>query len=178
MSISDDLITIVLFVVAVTSIVIAVRNRRIQKRNEREAQAARDRENAIRLELPVIEAASAEVVGWVARREVMLVVAADPRSASVNGRAFLRTKALVEQFRALQHPGAGESRALKPFPAMVETAAGRIEVWLGRDSDNRRDYWVYYPRFSSTRAHAIGLISTDLLDAVELEPEADETARA
>ena len=69
MSISDDLITFVLFVVAVTSIVIAVRNRRIQKRNEREAKAARDRENAIRLELPVIEAASPEVVGgWRAGR--------------------------------------------------------------------------------------------------------------
>jgi hypothetical protein len=178
MFLSDEAITLVLFVVALTCIGIAFRNNRIRKENERAAKAARERENAIRLELPVIEAASAETVGWVARREIMRVVVAEPRSASVDGHAFLKAKALVEQFRALKHPGARQSHALAPFPAVIETAAGKLEFLLGRDSENRRDYWVFYPRFTATRVNAIGLIVTDLLDAIEPAAQADEPARA
>ncbi|MBB4197238.1 hypothetical protein CCR94_14490 [Rhodoblastus sphagnicola] len=179
MFLSDEAITLVLFFVAITFIGIAFRNARILKENKRAAKAARERENAIRLELPVIEAANPETVGWVARREIMPVVAAEPRSASVDGHAFLKTKALVEQLRALKHPGARQSHTLPPFPAVIETAAGKIEVRLGRDSANRREYWVFYPRFTATSVNAIGLIVTDLLDAIEpAAAQADEPARA
>jgi hypothetical protein len=152
-----------------------VRNARIRKRMEREAQAAREKEMAIRLDPAVIEAASPEVVGWLALREMLPMVTAEPRAAWVDGRAFLNVRALAEQFQFLKHPPARPSQALAPFKAVIETAAGKIEFLLGRDSENRRDYWVFYPRYTATRAHAIGLISTDLLDFIETA-EAEATA--
>jgi hypothetical protein len=147
---------------------IALSDALIRRRNKRAihvARAARRAEAATPFGLSAFESAGPEAIGWAVRREIMPVLAADACSVSVNGQCFADPAALVAKLRELKYAATQESHALAPLKTLIETSAGQIELWLGRDSSNAREYWVFHPGLESTRSNAIGHIFTDLLDA-------------
>jgi len=160
-----------LFLVVMVALVLAfwglaLRNFLIGRRNARLAEAARV---AARIEtlkpvgLSAFEGADAQAIAWAARREIMRVLAAKPFAVLVSENAV---PALIEPLRAMRYPAKAPAHTQPPLSAWIETAAGRIELWLARDGENARDYWVFHPGLEVTRAHALGVISTDLLDAI------------
>ncbi|SNB65833.1 hypothetical protein SAMN06265338_102330 [Rhodoblastus acidophilus] len=155
---------------------IALRNYLIRRQAERAAAAARDAAKLDSLRpigLGPYEGGDPEAIAWAARREIMRVLARAPHSAVVEGER-IDPAALIAALSTLHYPHAPHAPAQAPLKAVIATTAGEIVLWLERDADNRRTYWVYHPGLESTRAAPLGVISTDLLDA--LEPE--EPARA
>jgi hypothetical protein len=46
----------------------------------------------------------------------------------------------------------------------IESGGQRLDLELGRDSENHREYWVFYPTLFSTDQNAIARLRTGVLD--------------
>jgi len=169
-------ITAVLCAVIVLFFSSALYNSHLRRKAEREAAAARDAEKLESLRpvgLRAYEGADPQGIAWAARREIMRVLARKPHSAVVNGER-VDVVALIAALTTLRYPAAPHPHAEAPIKAFIATAVGQIHIWLERDARDRRTYWVFHPGLDSTRALALGCVTTDLLDA--FEPEAEPVA--
>jgi hypothetical protein len=170
----SSLITVVLIVATLASFAIAWRNAAIRRANKRAADAARaaERLEAMRpAGLGAYEGADPQGLAWAARREIMRVLARAPHSAYIDGER-VDAPALIAALSAMRYPATAHAQPLAPLKAAIATAAGQITLWLERDGDSPRDYWVFHPGLEATRAAALGLISTELLDRFEPETQA------
>lgn len=168
-----NVITTVLSVVALLFFVSAGYNLHLRRKAERAAAAARDAEKLDSLRpvgLKPYEGADPQGVAWAARREIMRVLARKPHSAVVNGES-VDVAALIADLATLRYTTAPHAHAKTPLKAFIATAVGQINLWLERDPEDRHKYWVFHPGLESTRATALGFISTNLLDAFEPEAE-------
>jgi hypothetical protein len=168
-----SVVTTVLSLVALLFFVSAGYNLHLRRKAERAAAAARDAEKLDSLRpvgLKPYEGADPEGVAWAARREIMRVLARKPHSAVVNGER-VDVAALIAVLSTLRYPTTPHPHAQAPLKAFIATAVGQINLWLERDPEDRRTYWVFHPGLESTRATALGFVKTDLLDAFEAEAE-------
>ena len=169
-------ITAVFGVVIVASFGSAIYNLHLRRKAERAAEAARDAAKLDSLKpigLSAYEGADPQGVAWAARREIMRVLARKPHSAFVDGE-HVDVAALIAALSTLRYTAAPHARAKSPLKALIATAVGQINLWLERDAEDRHTYWVFHPGLNSTRATALGFITTDLLDA--FEPKAEPVA--
>jgi len=168
------LVTAVLSAVALLFFGSAAYNLHLRRKAERAAAAARDAEKLDSLRpvgLKPYEGADPEGIAWAARREIMRVFSRKPHSATVNGER-VDVAALIAALSTLRYPNTPHPHVQTPLKAFVATAVGQINLWLERDAQDSRTYWVFHPGLESTRATALGFIRTDLLDAFEPEAEA------
>ena len=161
-------------VVILASLGSAIYNLHLRRKAERAAEAARDADKLDSLKpigLSAYEGSDPQGVAWAARREIMRVLARKPHSAFVNGER-VDVAALIADLATLRYPSTPHPHAQAPLKALIATAVGQITLWLERDPQDSRTYWVFHPGLDATRATALGFITTDLLDGIEAEADA------
>jgi hypothetical protein len=111
----------------------------------------------------LLVAASSESI---AQFQVQRLLDSAPRGApvSINGQQVQNGDAVLTVLRGLRDLPAHHSHPVKKITVEVSNH-GHLLLWLGRDSDNPREYWVYYPKHLITRNNEIGRIITPLFDA-------------
>jgi hypothetical protein len=83
---------------------------------------------------------------------------------SINGQQVQNGDEVLIVLKGLRDLPAHHSHPVKRITVEV-SEHGHLLLWLGRDSDDPREYWVYYPRHLITRNNEIGRIITPLFDA-------------
>ena len=102
----------------------------------------------------------------IARFEVLrfLERQSDNRIVSVNGHRVQNSAEIVNTVKNLTDLPAHHSHPIKRIAVDISDHS-QITLWLGRDSDNPREYWVFYPKHFITRSNEIGRVITPLFDA-------------
>ncbi len=98
-------------------------------------------------------------------RVTYLLESEDPNArVLVDGHELQNPREVLNLLEEIQDLPAHHSQ---PTKRLVVDIIGRrhLTLWLGRDSDNPREYWVFYPRHQITRDNEIGRIVTPLFDA-------------
>ena len=99
--------------------------------------------------------------GSIAQFQVQQLLESASRGAavSINGQQVKNGDEVLTALKGLSDLPAHHSHP-------VEVSGGsHVLLWLGRDSDNPREYWVYYPKHLITRNNEIGRVITPLFDA-------------
>lgn len=111
----------------------------------------------------LLVAASSESI---AQFQVQQLLESASRGApvSINGQQVQNGDEVLTVLRDLRDLPAHHSHPVKKIIVEVSDQ-GHLLLWLGRDSDNPREYWVYYPKHLITRNNEIGRIITPLFDA-------------
>lgn len=85
-------------------------------------------------------------------------------TVSVNGQPFQKSGALVDALRRMSNTGAHHSSPGQTFNVILTTEKGPVTLVLRRDSQNPREYWVFYDSFQSTQSSDVARVFTDVLD--------------
>jgi hypothetical protein len=88
----------------------------------------------------------------------------DDANVSVNGTPAANSKELLVSLRSLDWLPAHHSEPTKRIRIDVNDHGSHVVLSLGRDSNDPREYWVFYPTHGVTRENEIGRIKTPLLD--------------
>ncbi len=102
----------------------------------------------------------------IARDEVLSALnsLADSPNVMINGRPVANSREVLSALKALDQLPAHHSSPTKRIAVEISDHS-HLVLWLGRDSSNPREYWVFYPRHFITRSNEIGRIITPLFDA-------------
>jgi hypothetical protein len=124
--------------------------------------------------LPKVIAVIAIIVGLVAAAssksiaqfQVQRFLESQSRGAtvSINGQRVQNGDEVLTALKSLSDLPAHHSHPVKKITVEISDGT-RLVLWLGRDSDNPREYWVYYPKHLITRNNEVGRIITPLFDA-------------
>lgn len=110
--------------------------------------------------------AAADTSQRIARDEIldMLDALKGDYYISINGRATEAPDEIVAALKKVDWLAAHHSSPTKRI--IVEISDGsHIVLELARDSNNPREYWVFYPKYYVTKSNEIGRIVTDLFNA-------------
>ena len=104
--------------------------------------------------------------GSIAQFQVQQLLESASRGAavSINGQEVPNGDEVLTALRGLSDLPAHHSHPVKKITVKVSDGS-HVLLWLGRDSDNPREYWIYYPKHLITRNNEIGRIITPLFDA-------------
>ena len=104
--------------------------------------------------------------GSIAQFQVQQLLESASRGAtvSINGQQVQNGDEVLTALRGFSDLPAHHSHTVKKITVEVSDRS-HVLLWLGRDSDNPREYWVYYPKHLITRNNEIGRIITPLFDA-------------
>jgi hypothetical protein len=83
---------------------------------------------------------------------------------SVDGRQVQNSEEVINTLKNLTDLPAHHSSPTKRIAVEISDQS-HLVLWLGRDSNNPREYWVFYPRHFITRSNEIGRVITPLFDA-------------
>jgi hypothetical protein len=83
---------------------------------------------------------------------------------SVNGRAVQNPSEILSSLKKLDWLPAQHSSPTKRITVELSDKS-HIILELARDSDEPREYWVFYPKYYITKSNEIGRIITPLFDA-------------
>ena len=83
---------------------------------------------------------------------------------SVDGRQVQNSEEIINTLKNLTELPAHHSSPTKRIAVEISDHS-HLVLWLGRDSNNAREYWVFYPRHFITRSNEIGRVITPLFDA-------------
>jgi len=83
---------------------------------------------------------------------------------SVDGRQVQNSKEIINTLKNLSELPAHHSSPTKRIAVEISDHSHLI-LWLGRDSNNPQEYWIFYPRHFITRSNEIGRVITPLFDA-------------
>lgn len=104
------------------------------------------------------------VTKFAARREITGVLSETVESVSVNGRLFQGPDSMVSALRNMCDTPAHHSHPTESYTISLKTNKKILVLNLRRDSQNAREYWVFYPGFTSTQENEVGRVCTDALD--------------
>jgi uncharacterized membrane protein (DUF485 family) len=104
------------------------------------------------------------VVKPAAQTEVRPYLAAEITAVNVEGKPFYNSTLLIEDIRKMSEPMAHHSHPIHKFEILLKTSKGNLILFLGRDSQNPQEYWVFYPGFKGTKLNKIGTVFTAALD--------------
>ena len=82
---------------------------------------------------------------------------------SVNGRQVQNSEEIINTLKNLAELPAHHSSPTKRIAVDISDHS-HLVLWLGRDSNNPREYWIFYPRHFTTRSNEIGRVITPLFD--------------
>lgn len=88
------------------------------------------------------------------------------QSVAVDGTPFAVTDDFVAQIKDPRHLFAHHSHPTKALHVRLTGANGTLDVVLSRDSGDRHEYWLLYPRYSMTASNDVGRVITNRLDAL------------
>lgn len=96
--------------------------------------------------------------------EFLSEVSSNP-SVRVNGELAEKPMEIIEELKKVRSLPAHHSRATKKISIEITSDGEILALELSRDSDRKREYWVFYPAFFrfTTRNHIGGIIS-DIFD--------------
>ena len=87
-------------------------------------------------------------------------------SMSVDETQFDGSNMLLTDLRAMHDAPAHHSHPTRGFQVRLKTDRGPLILQLCRDSENSREYWVFYPEFYSTKSNEVGRVFTNALDGI------------
>jgi len=115
-----------------------------------------------------VEAVVESVIESAARKEIKPLLAADISSVEVNGQSFAPDGQLIADIRNMSQPMGHHSHPIGNVQVTLNTAKGRLILYLGRDSGDPHEYWVFYPGFGATLSNAVGHVFTSVLDSIKV----------
>ena len=98
--------------------------------------------------------------------EVNPKLTANIETLTINDTRFERTSELLADLRNMHGTMGHHSRPTTGYRLSLATSRGPLELKLCRDSQNPREYWVFYAGFYSTRMNDIGHVFTNALDGI------------
>ena len=111
------------------------------------------------------EFATAAFVESAALREIRPILAERPLSVLINGRPTAYSAELTDSLRRMSDPTGHHSHPTERFHVQIATARSSLTLELGRDSQDAREFWVFYPGFKRTRLNEVGHAFTDVFMA-------------
>ena len=61
---------------------------------------------------------------------------------------------------------AHHSYPIKKFKFKIKDKDGELELLIGQDSQNKNEYWIFYPKYRHTGANELGRIRTNIFNNV------------
>jgi hypothetical protein len=110
------------------------------------------------------EVAIAGFLKSTALAEVEPKLVANIETVSVNGAPFDNPDGLLAALRSMHDTMAHHSSPTTGSRLFLTTSQGPLELQMCRDSQDPHEYWVFYPRFYSTKTNDIGHVFTNALD--------------
>jgi hypothetical protein len=83
----------------------------------------------------------------------------------IDGKTVPSSKEVLSVLKTVESLPAHHSHPTKRINIDIFDHAPRLVLSLGRDSDDQREYWVFYPKYFITANSEIGRIKTPLFDA-------------
>jgi len=108
------------------------------------------------------EFATAAFVKSAALREIQPILAERPLSVLVNGRPTAHSAELTDALRTISDPTRHHSHPTESFQVQIVTARNSLTLELERDSQDAREFWVFYPGFNMIE---VGHAFTDVFPA-------------
>ena len=99
-----------------------------------------------------------------ALKEIRPKLYANIESMTVNGVELVNDPDLITALRGMHDAPAHHSEPTVSYQLLLQTERGPLTLLLRRDSQNKHEYWVYYPGFHSTQDNEVGRVFTDALD--------------
>lgn len=88
----------------------------------------------------------------------------DDSHVSIDAAAARNPKEVLAILKTLDRLPAHHSNPTKRIRIGISSQTDSLALSLARDSDNPREYWLFYPKYFSTAHNEIGRIQTPLLD--------------
>lgn len=82
----------------------------------------------------------------------------------IKGNTVANSNELISDFEALDWLPAHHSHPTKTINVEIANHTPRLVLSLRRDSDNPREYYVFWPKYHVTSYNSVGSIKTTLLD--------------
>jgi len=111
------------------------------------------------------------VAGWtsvsIARYEVIdkLRTARDTCEISINGKSDQNSKEILTVLRSIRTSPAHHSHPAHAIDIQVSCGSEPLALRLARDSDDPKEYWVFFPKHGITSTKEIGRIKTSAFDS-------------
>jgi hypothetical protein len=101
------------------------------------------------------------------RVEVMRAIDSLTNNAgvSINGKFIENPKAILSVIKTVHWVFPHHSHPTKRIDVEIFDQSRHLLLSLARDSDNPREYWVFYPKYYITRSNEIGRVVTPAFDA-------------
>ena len=110
------------------------------------------------------EHVSGAIIRQAALNEVAARLSQPVGSVTIDGAKFDREDELVSALRQMQDTLSHHSHPTTGYHVSIEVPDGVLNFDIRRDSERRREYWVYYPNYFYTQSNNIGRMFTDALD--------------
>lgn len=106
------------------------------------------------------------IIGDEARSEAITFLSALPPTYTVyiNGQPSRSPEPIVAALRSVGSRMAHHSHPTHSIRVDVQTGSGVLNLVLGRDSQNRQEYWVFYPKYKVSANNEIGRIVSAAFD--------------
>jgi hypothetical protein len=112
-----------------------------------------------------IEFGIAGVLRMAALEEIRPKLSADIESATVNGVHFDISDGFIADLRNIHGTFGHHSSPTANYRLFLQTSRGPLTLELRRDSQDMREYWVFYTEFNATKLNDVGHVFTDALDS-------------
>ncbi|MBN1787573.1 MAG: hypothetical protein JW806_04180 [Sedimentisphaerales bacterium] len=99
-------------------------------------------------------------------REVRIFLnnASEAAEVIVDGKDVEGDERIIKELAAIAPMNAHNSRETKKFRVEVKDTDQSLTIYLARDSEYMREYWIFYPGYRYTSVNEIGRIRTNLFD--------------
>ena len=82
----------------------------------------------------------------------------------IDGKPSLNSKEIIYELSKVRGSQAHHSHPTSTLHVLLQDHDESFMLWLGRDSQNPKEYWVFYPDFKATTMNEIGRITTGVFD--------------
>ena len=91
---------------------------------------------------------------------------ANVEKVTVNGSEVNNGAAVIDALRGMHDVVGHHSHPTICYRISIQTSRGPLTLLLRRDSQDSREYWVYYTGFHSTENNDVGHVFTPVLDGM------------
>lgn len=101
-----------------------------------------------------------------ALEEIRPTLFANVERVTVNGSDVNNGPAVIDAIRGMHDVIGHHSSPTSCYRISIQTSRGPLTLLLRRDSQDSREYWVYYAGFHSTQSNALGHVFTPIFDGM------------
>jgi hypothetical protein len=117
----------------------------------------------------VVNFAVVTYLGSNARNEIGLILSGPVESVSANGTKIRIDNELVSALKNMCDSSTHHSHPTNYYRLTIKTTRGETSLDLRRDSEIANEYWVYFPKYYSTRLNEVGRVCTSAFDNMPAE---------